>query len=56
MVNSFTFCETNLQDITLYSEGIVYSTEQQAFDHLEEDMNNYWKPMLEKERSTDING
>ena len=48
-INSFTFCETNLQDITLYSEGVVYSTAQQALDHLEEDMNNYWKPMLEKE-------
>ena len=47
-VNSFTFCETNLQDITLYSEGVVYLTEHQALDHLEEDMNNYWKPMLEK--------
>lgn len=47
-VNSFTFCETNLQDITLYNEGVVYLTKQQALDHLEEDMNNYWKPILEK--------
>lgn len=48
MVNSFTFCETSLQDITLYSKGVVYSTEQQALHHLEEDMNNYWKPILMK--------
>ena len=54
-INSFTFCETNLQDITLYNEGVVYLTDRQALDHLEEDMNNYWKPMLEKGRSTSIN-
>ena len=45
-VNSFTFCETNLQDITLYSKGVVYPTVRQALHHLEEDMNNYWKPIL----------